>query len=108
MTAKEFKKLALSFEGTLEHPHFERTAFKVVKKKIFATLLEEKNAANIILPVKDQGVFCELDKAIYPVPNKWGTQGWTTFELKNLSAATVLDALDTAYKDVIAPKPRKK
>ena len=39
MTAKEFKKLALSFEGTIEKPHFERTAFKVIDKRIFATIL---------------------------------------------------------------------
>ncbi|MDQ6904739.1 MAG: MmcQ/YjbR family DNA-binding protein [Bacteroidota bacterium] len=108
MTAKEFKCLALSFDGTIEKPHFERTAFKVINKRIFATLLEEKASANIVLPVKDQGVFCAIDKAIYPIPNKWGTHGWTTFELKNLAPEIVLDALDTAYKDVIKPKAGKK
>ena len=108
MTAKEFKNLALSFEGTIEKPHFERTAFKVINKRIFATLLDENVSANIVLPIKDQGVFCAIDTAIYPVPNKWGTHGWTTFELKNLSPEIVLDALDTAYKEVIKSKTAKK
>lgn len=108
MTVKEFKNLALSFEGTIEKPHFERTAFKVIDERIFATILEEKASANIVLPIKDQEVFCAIDKAIYPVPNKWGTHGWTTFELRNLSPEIVLDALDTAYKEVIKPKASKK
>ena len=70
--------------------------------------MEEKASANIVLPIKDQGVFCAIDKAIYPVPNKWGTHGWTTFELKNLSHEIVFDAFDTAYKEVIKPKASKK
>ena len=57
MTAKEFKKLALSFEGTIEKPHFERTAFKVIDKRIFATILEEKDSASFVWPIKDKGVF---------------------------------------------------
>ncbi len=57
MTSKEFKNLALSFEGTIEKSHFERTAFKVIDKRIFATILEEKSSANIVLPIKNQEVF---------------------------------------------------
>jgi hypothetical protein len=53
-------------------------------------------------------VFCAIDKAIYLVPNKWCTHGWTTFELKNLSPEIVLDALDTAYKEAMKPKASKK
>jgi hypothetical protein len=30
MTVKEFKDLALTFPGTEEKPHFDRTAFKVI------------------------------------------------------------------------------
>ena len=55
MTAKEFKNLALSFEGTIEKPHFERTAFKVINKRIFATLLDENVSANIAIANKRSG-----------------------------------------------------
>ncbi len=109
MTAKEFKTLALSFPGTAEAPHFDRTAFKVVGKRIFTTLHEETGTANVKLTPVDQSVFCSYDiKVVYPVPNKWGLQGWTTFELKKIPKELMLDALDTAYKDVIKPKPKKK
>ena len=41
---EHFKKLALSFPGTEESPHFEKTSFRV-KKKIWATLDEAKQLA---------------------------------------------------------------
>ena len=85
MTVKEFKDLALTFPGTEEKPHFDRTAFKVIEKKIFATLHEPSESVNIVLLVKDQEVFVAMNKGIYPVPNEWGTHGWITFELKKIS-----------------------
>jgi predicted DNA-binding protein (MmcQ/YjbR family) len=108
MTVKEFKDLVLSFPGTEEKPHFDRTAFKVIDKRIFATLHEASESANILLPVRDQEVFCAMSKGIYPVPNKWGEHGWTTFELKKITYAMALDALDTAYKEVLKSKAKKK
>jgi hypothetical protein len=40
MDVNSFKRIALSFPGTMEQPHFERTAFKIIGKNIFATLLD--------------------------------------------------------------------
>lgn len=109
MTTREFRDLALSFPGTIENPHFDRAAFKVVNKRIFATLHEESETANLKFSETDQPVFCSFNKkAVYPVPNKWGLQGWTTFELKKVTPELMLDALDTAYKDVLKSKPKKK
>lgn len=83
MTTLEFKALALSFPGTVDSPHFDRTAFKIINKRIYATLEETNGMANIKFSTTDQAFFCEFDpKFVYPVPNKWGLQGWTTFELK--------------------------
>ncbi|MFD2161551.1 MmcQ/YjbR family DNA-binding protein [Paradesertivirga mongoliensis] len=105
MNLNDFKNLALSFPGTITHPHFDRIAFKVDGKRIFATLQESVESANIKLPVVEQSVFCAIGKsAVYAVPNKWGLQGWTTFELKNLPEELVRDALNIAYMDVIKPR----
>lgn len=109
MTLKEFKDLALSFPETIENPHFDRVAFKIIGKRIFATLHEESKTANLKFSAIDQSAFCTFDKkAVYPVPNKWGLQGWTTFELKKISTEMMRDALDTAYKDAAKPKAKKK
>jgi predicted DNA-binding protein (MmcQ/YjbR family) len=109
MSLVEFKKLALSFPNTVDAPHFDRIAFKVEKKRIFATLHEDSATVNMKLSVTDQSAFCAFGKkGVYPVPNKWGLQGWTTFELKKAPKALVADALDTAYKDVFNTVPKKK
>lgn len=82
MSPEQFTQLALSFAGTVAAPHFDRTAFKVQKRRIFATLHAESNTANMKLSPADQSVFAMIDTtAIYPVNNKWGAQGWTTFNL---------------------------
>jgi hypothetical protein len=109
MTIDEFRWLALSFPGTIENPHVDRAAFKVVNKRIFATLHESSCTANLKFSPSDQPVYCSFDKkAVYPVPNKWGLQGWTTFELKSVTYELMLDALDTAYNDVLKSKGKKR
>lgn len=109
VTIKTFKQIALSFQGTEEKPHFNRTAFKVTGKRIFATLHEESETANMKFSEKDQTMYCSFNEAfVYPVPNKFGLQGWTTFELKKLPVELISDALLTAYNDLFKTKPRKK
>ena len=105
MSNTEFATLALSFPGTEEYSHFDRRAFKVTGKRIYATLLEKNQTANLKLTPVDQSIFCEYDSSlIYPVPNKWGKQGWTTFELKKIEHELILDALSAAYGDVLKKK----
>lgn len=107
MTCTQFQELALSFPNTTAAPHFERTAFKVIGKKIFATLHKESETANLKFSPLDQSVYALINKeAIFPVANKWGQQGWTTFRLALVDRQLMLDALDTAYKEVL--KSRKK
>jgi hypothetical protein len=104
ITGKTFAQMALSFPGTGQVPHFERTGFKVMGKRMFATYLEKDNTANIFLTPKEQAVFCKMDKGIYPVPNKWGEKGATTFELDNVPKNIILEALLSAYNEVIGKK----
>lgn len=107
MNADTFRKMALSFPGTEEHPHFERTAFKV-KNKIFATLAENTCIANFKFSSKEQVVFCSYDQsAVYRVPNKWGDQGWTSMELKKVPDELVMEALNSAYTTVLKGKKKK-
>jgi len=107
MTCDEFTKIALLFPNAIAAPHFERTAFKVIGKRIFATLHEESETANVKFSPADQSVYCLIDKkAIYAVDNKWGLQGWTTFDLAKVDQRIILDALYTAYSDVIKSKKK--
>lgn len=107
LSSKEFRKLALSFPEAVELPHFEKTSFRI-GKKIFATLTEKENKACLKLSAPDQDVFTLFDKSIiYPVPNKWGKQGWTFVELTRVRKKMLIDVLTTAYYEV-APKRLRK
>lgn len=103
ITIDYLRQLALSFPEATEQGHFEKTSFRV-GKKIFATYDEKVNRACIKLSEIDQDVFSSAGKtAIYPVPNKWGKQGWTFVELSEIKKELLEDALTTAYCEV-APK----
>lgn len=102
ITAKMFADMALSFPGTEQVAHFERVGFNVTGKKMFATYLEKDNTANIFLTPEEQAVFCEIDpENIYPVPNKWGEKGATTFALNHVAREIVMEALLSAHYEII-------
>ncbi len=97
MNSEEVRSLALSFEETVELPHFERTSFRV-RKKIFATMDEKAGIAVLMLTPVDQSVFLGFgEKSVYPVPGGWGAKGATVFELANVPQNLFEDALTVAY-----------
>jgi predicted DNA-binding protein (MmcQ/YjbR family) len=95
--------MALSFPEAVELPHFDLASFRV-RKKIFATLSEDKQRAMLKLSPVDQSVFCSFDnELIYPVPGSWGKSGATYFELRKIKKEMLKDALTQAYH-FVAPK----
>ncbi|HYF29496.1 MAG TPA: MmcQ/YjbR family DNA-binding protein [Chitinophagaceae bacterium] len=112
ITGETFIKMALSFNGAEQVPHFERIGFKIHGKRMFTTYFDKDNPANIFLTPKEQAVFCESDpENIYPVPNKWGEKGATTFNLNRVQKELVLEALLSAYNEVMRSsdkRPKKK
>ena len=99
-TTDSFRKLALSFPGVEELPHFEKTSFRI-NKKIFATMNEKENRATVKLSENDQHIFCLNDRSIvYPVPNKWGLQGWTNIELTKIKKRLLTQILKSSFKEV--------
>ncbi|MBN3582834.1 MmcQ/YjbR family DNA-binding protein [Algoriphagus aestuarii] len=92
-----FKTLCMNFPKVEEMPHFHKTSFRI-KKKIFATLDEKTQKATLKLNLKDQDLFGLIDQTmIYPVPNKWGKQGWTIVELNKINESLLKDILTNAY-----------
>lgn len=92
-----FRNIALSLPGTSEEPHFEKTSFRV-GKKIFATFDPVSNLACVKLSEIDQDVFMAFDRnIIYPVPNKWGKQGWTMVDLEKVPHDMFTDILVSGY-----------
>lgn len=104
ITEEQFAQMALSFSGTEKVPHFERVGFRITGKRMFCTYLQKDNTANIFLTPAEQAVFCQMDKAIYPVPNKWGEKGATTFDLDRVPGNVVMEGLLSAYNEVLRSK----
>lgn len=97
-----FAKLALSLPGTEERPHFDRVGFRVIGRRMFATYLPKDNTANIFLTPAEQAAFCAMDSTnIYPVPNRWGEKGATTFDLNHVAKELVTEALLSAYNTIV-------
>ncbi|MDP4283214.1 MAG: MmcQ/YjbR family DNA-binding protein [Bacteroidota bacterium] len=103
--SEAFAEMALSFPGTGQKPHFDRIGFNIIGKRMFATYLSANNTANIFLAPEEQVIFCKMDPVnIYPVPNKWGEKGATTFELNKVAKEFVQEALLSAYNDILQKK----
>jgi predicted DNA-binding protein (MmcQ/YjbR family) len=107
VTIDTFRSFALSFPEVTEESHFEKTSFRV-KKIIFATYDDQNKRACIKLSEIDQHVFSLIEKTIiYPVANKWGKQGWTLIEMEKVKPEIFVDALTTAYGEVVTKKLSK-
>jgi hypothetical protein len=103
-TAADVRKLALGLEGTTEHPHFDRAAFKV--RRIYATLDSDGKSLNLNLTPEEQEFKAMLAPEVFtPIPNKWGTSGWTTVNLKAISKPELKAALEMAWEHGRARKP---
>lgn len=63
VSAEEFAKIALGFDGVTHHQHFDRTAFKA--RVIFATLAADGLSANVKFSPEDQQFKAMLAPAIF-------------------------------------------
>ncbi len=105
--AADFRRIALSFDGASEHPHFDRRAFKA--RVTFATLAPDELTANIKLAPDDQALKCAVaPDAFSPLENAWGRQGWTRAILAALTPRELQAALEMAWRRGAAkPRARK-
>jgi hypothetical protein len=102
-TARNFRRIALSLEGTTAAPHFERTAFKV--RRIYATLAPDGKTANLMLTPDEQALKCEVaPDAFCRIPNAWGARGATTVTLAAVTAEELNAALATAWRHALGKK----
>ena len=100
--ADDFRRIALSFDGASEHPHFDRRAFKA--RVTFATLAPDELSANIKFSPDEQALKCVVaPDAFATLDNAWGRRGWTSTSLAALSEAELRAALEMAWRHA-APK----
>lgn len=103
MNFKEVHQNVLLFPEVETSQHFEKVAYKV-NKKIFLTYMENSSQFTVKFSPENQQLLCGISpQHIYPVPNKWGNQGWTLVNFNKLENEVLLELLKAAYCTV-APK----
>ncbi len=99
MTAKDFKRIALSLEGAEEGSHMGAVDFRV-GGRIFATLASVREGyGNLMLTPEIQAEFLrERPDLFLPVHGGWGRNGATHIRLAVADEDSIRGALHTAWK----------
>ncbi len=99
MTAKDFRRIALSMEGAEEGAHMGAVDFRV-GGRIFATLASVKEGyGNLMLTPEIQAEFLrERPDLFLPVHGGWGRMGATHIRLKEADEDSLHGALHSAWK----------
>jgi hypothetical protein len=99
MDAEDFRRLALSLEGTEEGSHMGSPDFRV-GGRIFATLASQSQGyGNLMLAPKQQVAFVEeLPEVFVPIAGGWGRTGMTHIRLAAADEDVLAGALRTAWK----------
>jgi len=104
VTAKDFRRLALSLPEAEERAHMDHPDFRV-GKKIFATLgYPDKSCGMVKLTPEQQHYFSQADPSVFePVNGAWGRRGATRVHLKSVSKESLAKAIEAAWRNT-APK----
>ena len=99
MTPADFRKIALSFEGSEEGSHMGAVDFRV-GGHIFATLASQKDGyGNLLLTAEQQAAFVEDAPDIFlPIAGGWGRMGATHIRLAKASKDMMTGALRAAWQ----------
>ncbi len=99
MTAADFRRIALSFDGAEESSHMGAPDFRV-GGHIFATLASEKDGyGNLMLIPEQQAAFVAEQPDIFlPIHGGWGRMGMTHVRLSAASEEVLTGALRAAWK----------
>jgi hypothetical protein len=99
MTAKDFRRIALSFEGAEEGSHMGAMDFRV-GGRIFATLASVKEGyGNLFLTPEVQAEFlAERPDLFLPIHGGWGRMGMTHIRLAEADEGSLRGALQTAWR----------
>jgi YjbR len=99
MNAEDFRRIALSLEGSEESSHMGAPDFRV-GGRIFATLASQAQGyGNLMLTPEQQAAFVEeLPEVFVPIAGGWGRMGMTHIRLAPAPEDVLVGALRTEWK----------
>jgi hypothetical protein len=99
LTAVDFRRIALSFEGATEGSHMGAPDFRV-GGRIFATLASQAQGfGNLMIDPEHQAEFvADAPDIFLPIAGGWGRMGMTHIRLDTATEEAMEGALRTAWK----------
>ena len=99
MTADDFRRVALSFEGAEEGSHMGAVDFRV-GGRIFATLASVRQGYGNLMLTRDQqqAFIAEWPHLFLPITGGWGEAGMTHIRLAECDEQVLRGALHVAWK----------
>ena len=99
MTAKDFRRIALSLEGVEEYSHAGLPAFRVGGRKFASLASQAEGYGNLMLTPEEQAALVEEAPEIFlPIPGGFGKMGHTHIRLAAASEDVLAGALRSAWK----------
>jgi hypothetical protein len=99
MTAADFRRISLSFDGVEEYSHAGLPAFRVGGRKFASLASQAEGYGNLMLTLEQQADFVEeAPETFLPIPGGWGKMGHTHIRLAAASEDVLAGALRTAWK----------
>jgi hypothetical protein len=99
MTAADFRRIALSFQGVEEVSHAGLPAFRVAGARFASLASQAQGYGNLTLTPEQQAAFVEEAPGIFlPIPGGFGRMGHTHIRLAAATEDVLEGALRTAWK----------
>ena len=100
VTAEDFRSIALSFAGAVEHAHMNHPDFRV-RGKVFATLGYPDGAYGMVklTPEQQHDVIKSSPGVFAPAKGAWGLRGSTIVKLKLAKKKSLHAALAAAWSN---------
>ena len=109
MTAKDFRRIALSFDGVEEVSHAGLPAFRVAGGRFASLASQAEGYGNLALTPEIQAQFvAEAPEVFLPIPGGFGRMGHTHIRLAAAGEDVLTGALRTAWKLRVDKKAKGK
>lgn len=109
MTPRQFRKIALGFDGVTEKSHMSHPDFRAANGKIYATLTEKEDRACVMLTPEQQAAFLrDAPNVFEPAAGAWGRGGSTMIVLKHADAEMVGEAVTLAWQNKSVASAKKR
>ena len=103
--SRQFRRLALGFEGAVEKAHMGHPDFRAANGKIFAALNAEGTGGALMLsPEQQADVIADHPEAFAPAAGAWGRSGSTVVKLAAVDTETLGEAMTLAWQRAVASR----